>query len=50
MMYYGGAGGLGWIWMGFSMIVFWAAVIAVVVWTVRSFIRDAEVKPPRSGR
>jgi putative membrane protein len=48
MMYYGGAGWLGWIWMGFSMIAFWAVVITVVVWAMRSFNRDA-IKPPPSG-
>jgi putative membrane protein len=49
MMYYGGAGGLGWIWMGFSMIAFWAVVITLVVWAVRSFSRDAQIKPPPSA-
>ncbi len=49
MMYYGGAGWLTWIWMGFAMIAFWAIVIALVVWAVRSFSRDAAIKPPPSG-
>ena len=48
-MYYGGDGWLGWIWMGFSMIAFWAVVIALVVWAVRSYSRYAEIKPPPSG-
>lgn len=48
MMYYGGAGWLGWIWMGFSMIAFWAVVITLVVWAMRSFSRDAAIKPPPS--
>ena len=49
MMYYGGAGGLGWIYMGLAMIVFWGFVIALVVWGVRSFRHDAAIKPPVSG-
>jgi len=36
MMYYGGAGWLGWIVMGFSMIAVTALVIGLVLWTVRS--------------
>ena len=49
MMYYGGAGGLGWIYMGFAMIAFWAVVIALVVWGVRSFRHDPAIKPPVSA-
>ena len=49
MMYYGGAGWLGWIVMGFSMIAFWAVVITLVVWGVSSFSRDAQVKPRPSA-
>ena len=36
MWYYGGVGWLGWLGMGLSMIVFWGAVIFLVVWAVRS--------------
>jgi putative membrane protein len=49
MMYYGGAGWLGWIWMGFAMIAFWAVVITLVVWAMKSFSKDADIKPPSSG-
>lgn len=49
MMYYGGAGSLGWIWMGFAMIAFWAVVITLVMWVLRSFSKDVDIKPPSSG-
>ena len=49
MMYYGGAGGLGWIWMVLAMIAFWTVVVALVVWGTRSFRRDAAIKPPVAG-
>ena len=49
MMYYGGAGGLGWIWMGFAMIVFWTVVITLVVWAIRSYRGDAAIKPTVSA-
>ena len=48
MMYYGGGGWAGWIGMGLSMIVFWAIIIVVAVWAVRSFNRGGEVKPQKS--
>jgi uncharacterized membrane protein len=38
MMYYGGgAGWFGWFLMGVSMIAFWAVVITLAIWTMRSF-------------
>ena len=49
MMYYGGgAGWLGWVLMGFSMIAFWAVVVAVVLWAVRAASRGSAttVAPP----
>jgi putative membrane protein len=49
MMYYGGGGWAGWIGMGLSMIVFWAVVIGVAVWAVRSFTREPEVKAQKSA-
>ena len=48
MMYYGGTGSIGWIWMGLSMIVFWGIVVALVIWAVRSFSHGAQNQPPRS--
>ena len=52
MMYYGGAGGLGWIWMGFSMIAFWAVVITLVVWGREVFQpgRTDQTAPIRGAR
>ena len=42
MMYYGGGTGwFGWVLMGFSMIAFWAVVIAAVLWAVRSANRGS---------
>ena len=45
MMYYGGTGGgagwLGLVLMGFSMIAFWGVVISLVVWAMRSFGRPS---------
>jgi putative membrane protein len=36
MWWYGGNGG--WMWVGMVlMVVFWVAVIALIVWAVRSF-------------
>jgi len=49
MMYYGGAGGFGWVWMVFAMIAFWTVVVALVVWGTRSFRQDAGIKPPVSS-
>ena len=46
MWYYGGAGWVGWLFMGLSMIVFWGALILLLLWAVRSFNRPAE---PRSS-
>lgn len=46
MWYYGGAGWAGWLFMGLSMIVFWGALILLLLWAVRSFNRPAE---PRSS-
>jgi len=39
MWYYGGAGWAGWLFMGLSMIVFWGALILLLLWAVRSFNR-----------
>lgn len=39
MGYFGGAGWLGWLGMGLTMVIFWGAVIFLVVWAVRSFNR-----------
>ena len=41
MWYYGGAGWVGWILMGVSMIVFWGAIVFLVVWAIRPFSRPA---------
>lgn len=49
MMNYGGAGGLGWIWMVFAVVAFGALVIMVALWAARSFSRDSEIKAPSSG-
>jgi putative membrane protein len=46
MWYYGGAGWAGWLFMGLSMIVFWGALILLLLWAVRSFNRPVE---PRSS-
>jgi putative membrane protein len=46
MWYYGGAGWVGWLGMALSMIVFWGAIILLVVWAVRSSSHPAE---PRSS-
>ena len=47
MMYYGGgAGWLGWVLMGFSMIAFWAVVVAVVLWAVRAASRESATTAP----
>ncbi|HET7421829.1 MAG TPA: SHOCT domain-containing protein [Candidatus Dormibacteraeota bacterium] len=32
-----GVGGLGWLWMGVMMVLFWGGVIVVAVWAFRSF-------------
>jgi putative membrane protein len=45
-MYYGGAGWMSWLGMGLGMVVFWGAVIFLVVWAVRSFNRPVEPKSP----
>jgi putative membrane protein len=37
MMYYGGAGWMGWIGMGLAMVAFWGVIIFLVVWAIRSF-------------
>ena len=51
MMYYGGAGWLGWIWMGFLMIAFWAVVITLVVWAMRVLLWSAyQLFPTLPGR
>ena len=47
-MNYGGAGGLGWMVMGFSMIALGALFITLVLWAARSFAGDTEVKPSAS--
>jgi putative membrane protein len=49
MMYYGGAGWFGWIWMGLMMIVFSVVVILLVVWAIRSSTRGPATTPPSSG-
>jgi putative membrane protein len=38
MNWYGSGG---WFWMSFSMVVFWAIVIGLVVWVVRQFSRPS---------
>ena len=38
MNWYGSGG---WFWMSFSMVLFWAVVIGVVVWVVRQFSRTS---------
>ena len=37
MMWYYGAGGLGWLWMSSMMLLFWGGVIVLGVWAIRSF-------------
>ena len=49
MMYYGGAGWLGWILMGFSMIALAALVIFLLLGAARSFGRHPDVGAPPSG-
>jgi len=50
MMYYGGSPDwIGWIWMGLMMIAFWALVIFLVVWAIRSFTRGPASRPPSSA-
>jgi putative membrane protein len=49
MMYYGGAGSIGWIWMGLMMIAFWALLILLVIWAIRSFTRGPAPRPPSSA-
>ena len=39
MMNWYGSGG--WFWMSFSMVVFWAVAVGVVVWVVRQFSRTS---------
>ena len=47
MWYYpSGAGWLGWLLMSFSMIAFWALVIAAIVWAVRASTRGQAPSPP----
>lgn len=46
MWYYGGAGWLGWILMGVSMILVWGAIVFLVIWAIRSFSQPAT---PRSS-
>ena len=49
MMYYGGNGGWGgWLGMGFSMILFWAVVIGIAIWAVRSLNRGSVGRPHKS--
>lgn len=51
MMGYGaGMGFGGWLMMGFTFLVFWGAVIALVVWAVRSNHRDTAGGPTPTGR
>ncbi len=53
MMYYGGTGGgagwLGMALMGFSMIAFWAVVISLVIWAMRSFGRPSTTSTPSAA-
>lgn len=49
MMYYGGTGSVGWIWMGLSMIVFWGIAVGLVIWAVRSFNHRAQGQQPPSA-
>jgi putative membrane protein len=34
MWYYGG---WGWLWMSIMMVIFWGSILALAVWTIRSF-------------
>lgn len=50
MMYYGGGGGwAGWVGMALFMIIFWAVLIGVAVWAVRSFSRGPEIGAQKSS-
>ena len=49
MVYYGGTGSVGWIWMGLSMIVFWGIALALVIWAVRSFNHRPQGQQPPSA-
>lgn len=48
MMGYGAGMGLGgWLMMGFTFLVFWAAVIALVVWLIRTSRGDTRQSTPQ---
>ena len=49
MMYYGGAGWLGWALMGFSMIAVAALVVFLVLGATRSLGGNSMVSSPPSG-
>jgi uncharacterized membrane protein len=36
MMWYYGAGGLGWLWMAGMMLLFWGGVIVLAIWAIQS--------------
>ena len=38
--------GANWLWMSVLMIIFWGSIIALIVWTVRTFARP---RPQDSG-
>ena len=49
MMYYGGSGSMGWIWMAFSMIAFWGVVAGLVIYTVRALGHSRDNIQPASA-
>jgi putative membrane protein len=49
MWYHFGAGWAGWLLMSLAMVVFWAVVIALLVWAVVSISRSAVIKQPPSA-
>lgn len=49
MMYYGGAGWLGWALMALSMFALATLVIFLVVGAARSFGRNSDIASPPSG-
>lgn len=45
--YHHGMGTGGWIWMMFGMVIFWGAIIVLVVWLVRGGPRSSRTEPPQ---
>lgn len=45
MMWHGDWSGADWVLMSAAMLVFWAAVVAGVIWLVRTFAGDSGRKP-----